>query len=109
LLGFVEGEGSFSISRNNYFTLELGISQTLSEKKVMLEIKQYLLDLPGIYKIRSKLSNVVALNEDKKAKNENSNPIVKIQISDYDFIKNVIIPFFDNLIWLSKKRLDYLD
>jgi hypothetical protein len=109
LLGFIEGEGSFSITKNNYFTLELGISQTLSEKKVMSKIKEFLLDLPGNYKIRSKLSNVVALNEDKKAKNENSNPMVKIQISDSDFIKNVIIPFLDNLIWLSKKRLDYLD
>jgi LAGLIDADG endonuclease len=109
LLGFVEGEGSFSIARKNYFSLELGITQTLSEKKVMSEIKQFLLNLPGNYRIRSKLSNVVALNEDKKAKNENSNLVVKIQISDSDYIKNVIIPFFDNLIWLSKKRLDYLD
>jgi len=69
LIGFIEGEGSFSIARNNNFTLELGISQTLSEKRVMSEIKVFLLDLPGNYKIRSKLSNVVALNEDKKANN----------------------------------------
>ena len=107
LLGFIEGEGSFSIAKNNYFSLEFGISQTLSEKKVMLEIQRFLLSLPGA--IRNKFSNVVALNEDKKAKNERSNPIVKIQVSDSNYISNVIIPFFDNLIWLSKKELDYLD
>jgi len=109
LLGFIEGEGSFSIAKNNYFSLEFGISQTLSEKKVMLEIQRFLLSLPGNYPIRNKFSNVVALNEDKKAKNERSNPIVKIQVSDSNYISNVIIPFFDNLIWLSKKELDYLD
>lgn len=109
LLGFIEGEGSFSIAKNNYFSLEFGISQTLSEKKVMLEIQRFLLSLPGNYSVRSKFSNVVPLNEDKKAKNERSNPIVKIQVTDSNYISNVIIPFFDSLIWLSKKELDYLD
>ena len=35
--------------------------------------------------------------------------MAKIQIYKTDFIKNVLVPFFDNLNWLSKKKLDYLD
>lgn len=41
LLGFVEGEGSFSISKNNYFSQELGISQTISEKKSNVRNKTF--------------------------------------------------------------------
>jgi hypothetical protein len=111
LLGFVEGEGSFSVSRCKDFSFAFCVSQTLSEKKVMLEIQRFLLNLPSNfpYKIRQKNSNVVPLYEEKKAKNENSNPMLQIQISDLNYIGNVIIPFFDSLIWKSKKRLDYLD
>lgn len=112
LLGFLEGVGSFTINNKKYFSLEsleFGISQTLSEKKIMLEIKKFLLDLPGKYHIRYINSNVVPIYEDKKAKNDSSKPMVKIQITNTNFIKNVIIPFLDNLIWLSKKELDYLD
>ena len=109
LLGFVEGEGTFNVSKSKDFALEFGVCQTLSEKKVMLEIQSFLLALPGDYPIRRKDSNMVPLYEDKKAKNENSNPMLKIKIRDLNYIGNVIIPFFDSLIWESKKRLDYLD
>jgi hypothetical protein len=37
LLGFVEGEGTFNVSKSKDFSLEFGVCQTLSEKKVMLE------------------------------------------------------------------------
>lgn len=109
LLGFVEGEGSFNVSKSKDFSLEFGVCQTLSEKKVMLEIQRFLLELPGEYPIRRKNSTIVPLYEDKKAKNENSNPMLKIQIRDLNYIGNVLIPFFNSLIWKSKKRLDYLD
>jgi len=109
LLGFLEGVGSFTLNNKKDFTLEFGISQTLTEKKIMLEIKKFLLDLPGKYPIRNINTNVVPIYEDKKAKNDSSKPMVKIQISNTNFIKNIIIPFLDNLIWLSKKELDYLD
>ena len=32
-----------------------------------------------------------------------------ITINQTDFLTNVLIPFFDNLIWLSKKEFDYQD
>ena len=35
--------------------------------------------------------------------------MAKLEIVKTDYLTNVIIPFFDNLIWLSKKKLDFED
>lgn len=35
--------------------------------------------------------------------------MLSIDIRDGNFIENVIVPFFDNLKWRSKKYLDYQD
>jgi hypothetical protein len=91
LLGFVEGEGSFSISKNNTFRLEFGISQTLSEKEVMVKIKQNLSYLPGSSQLTSKEKSVIGLNTDRKPKNDKSKPMVKIKIYKSDYIKKVLV------------------
>lgn len=65
----------------------------------MVKIKQfYLLYQVVISKLEKKL---IGLNTDRKPKNEKSKPMVKIQIYKSDYIKNVLVPFFDNLNWLS--------
>lgn len=107
-LGFVEGEGFFSIDLKSN-RLVFGVGQTASEVDVLMAVKRFLLDLPGDYKISRVDTNVVGLTVNKKAKNENSKPMARIGIYKSDFIKNVLVPFFDNLIWLSKKELDYQD
>lgn len=107
LLGFVEGEGHFCIKSKVW--LEFGLSQTKSELLVMEAIKNFLLKLPGSYIKKRKNSNVVRIFTDKKPKNIRSNPVTKLSVNDLNYIKNVIIPFFDNLIWFSKKELDYKD
>lgn len=68
-----------------------------------------MLNLPGSYKITRRDTNPVGLNLDNKAKNDNSKPMAKIQVRKTDYITNILVPFFDNLSWLSKKKLDYLD
>ena len=109
-LGFVEGEGFFSIDlKSNPPRLVFGVGQTASEVDVLMAVKRFLLDLPGDYKISRVDTNVVGLTVNKKAKNENSKPMARIGVYKTDFINNVLIPFFDNLIWLSKKELDYQD
>lgn len=107
LLGFVEAEGYFSVATSSH-RLEFGIGQTLSELSVLEAIKK-LLSLPGSFKITRKDTNVVALNQDNKAKNENSKPMANIRIYKTDYITNVLVPFFDSLTWLSKKSSDYAD
>lgn len=64
----------------------------------MLEaIQKFILNLPGNYKISRSDTNAVSLNLDKKAKNENSKPMAKIQVYKTDFITNILVPFFDDL------------
>lgn len=106
LLGFVEAEGYFSISN---LKLIFGIGQTASELAVLEAIKDFLLKLPGKYSISRKDTNVISVSVNKKAKNINSKPMAKLEIVKTDYITNVIVPFFENLIWLSKKKLDFED
>jgi len=108
LLGFVEAEGSFSVSTKGHW-LEFGIGQTASELNVLQAIQVFMLNLPGSYKMTRSDTNAVGLNLDNKAKNDNSKPMAKIQVRKTDYITNILVPFFYNLSWLSKKKQDYLD
>ena len=108
LLGFVEAEGFFSVVLKDY-RLIFGIGQTASEAGVLEAIQKFLLQLPGQYKITRSDSNIVSLTISDKIKNENSKPMAALATYKTDYITNVLIPFFDNLTWLSKKKLDYED
>jgi hypothetical protein len=65
---------------------------------VLEAIQEFILNLPGNYKITRSDTNAVSLNLDNKAKDSNSKPIAKIQVYKTDFITNILVPFFDNLI-----------
>lgn len=104
LLGFVEGEGSFSVRReSNKFELLFSISQSVKDEVLMDAIKNFLLNLPGIS----------GLDVVKKSiyipKGINHKPVIQLAISQTDFIKNVLIKFFSSLEWHSKKELDFKD
>lgn len=93
LLGFVEAEGYFSVSTKEY-RLEFGIGQTASELNVLEAIREFILNLPGSYKITRRDTNAVSLNVDVKAKNDESKPMAKLQVYKTDFITNILVPFF---------------
>jgi hypothetical protein len=112
LLGFVEGEGYFCLKKSikGQFTgLELGLGQTESEYLVLKAVKDFLLILPGSYELKRIDSNPVRHTLQNKAKNIKSKPMTYITINDFNYIKNILVPFFDNLTWLSKKEQDYKD
>lgn len=102
LLGFVEAEGYFSVANKNQ-RLEFGIGQTANELNVLEAIQEFILNLPGNYKISRSDTNALSLNLDTKAKNSNSKPMANIKVYKTDFITNILVPFFDDLNWLSKK------
>lgn len=108
LLGLIEGEGYFSVATKNN-RLVFGLGLTAGEKPVLDAIHNYLLDLPGSYKISRKDTNVVSIIVDSKAKDANSKPMAKLSSYKTDYLTNVLVPFLDNLTWLSKKFLDYQD
>lgn len=108
LLGFIEGDGYFSVNIQNY-SLKFGIGQTANEINLLEAIQKFLLGLPGKYLIKRSNTNFVKLAIYNQAKGRNHKPMAYITINQTDFLTNVLIPFFDNLIWLSKKEFDYQD
>jgi len=92
LLGFVEGEGYFSVNRKTY-CLTLGIGQTGNEIDVLIGIKDYLLNLPGNYKLIRNNLKIVSLNIEKKGR-KTSRPMCIISISMGSYLTNILVPFF---------------
>ena len=111
LLGFIEGDGSFSVSTLNSFPFRFNIVQAITEKKKVFEaIRTFLLELPGSYNIRTINSNPVQIIEKKEPKlSEGRKLILNLNINDHSFLSLVLVPFFNKLNFISKKELDYKD
>lgn len=108
LLGFIEGDGFFSVNQQN-FSLRFGIGQTSKEIGVLEAIQKFVLGLPGKHLVQINNINLVQLGTYNPAKGRDNKPMALITVTQREFITNVLIPFFDNLIWLSKKEKDYQD
>ena len=108
LLGFIEGDGYFSVNRSDY-SLKFGIGQIYYENRLMEDIQKFFLNLPGEYSVKRKNSNVVKLETYNSAKGRDHNPMIQLTINQRDFLTNVLTPFLDELTWLSKKAKDYED
>ena len=106
LLGFVEGDGSFSLVRNNEYKLSFDISQSSKDLMLMVEILNYL------KKLAIKLHDSEILEENiyiQKPSKDSSYGMINLTIKNQTYVAKVLIPFFDSMIWLSKKELDYKD
>lgn len=115
LLGFVEGDGSFylhTISNILYFSVKQKGNQTLLEA-----IKHFLLSADSSQSFSSPKyqptlnpSSAVEVDDSEYIKiNLDKSGVNEIRISNVYFLDNVLIPFFDGLVWQSKKYLDYCD
>ena len=111
LLGFIEGDGSFSLSRN---TMEPVFSIKLSETELSLlyAIKEYLinnlsLDIYSVNKLEG--SSVISCFAGKGKAVNNSKPLATLTIKNLHFNNNVFIPFLDESQFISKKGLDFKD
>ena len=107
-LGFVEGDGYFTVNPKTS-SLTFGIGQTSQEIGVLEAIQKFLLSLPSKHTIKRSNTNFVKLDVYNQVKDRNHKPMAYITVNQTDFLTNVLIPFFDNLIWLSKKEKDYKD
>jgi len=104
VLGFVEGEGSFTIIKRDY-TLAFIITQSAKDLYLMKEVKNFFLSLCNDQFNGKYVSEGVRLYRDTKSNTD----AVYVSISREDIITKVIIPFFDSLSWHSKKEKDYQD
>ena len=100
LLGFVEGEGSFSVHKK-YYRSVFSLDQSLLDLALMQSIANFLYSLvPGQ---KDWISIILT------KKKEMTKGMVKLIITQEAKLTEVIIPFFDKLNWHSKKAKDYLD
>ena len=109
LLGFIEGDGSFFVRRDNltpHFTIEL----TGVQLDVLLKIKEFLEKSLGfnsysLYKLKN--SSTIAVTT-KKVRNY-SKSSVAIIIKNVRILNNYMIPFLDDMTFLTKKGKDFQD
>ena len=97
LLGFIEGDGSFSVSTSKSFPLRFKIVQSIIEKKVLEAIKFFLLELSGNFKTKRINSNPIQIIEEQKSKlseNLKRKLMLNLNINDRSILSHIIVPFF---------------
>ena len=110
LLGFIEGDGSFFLRRDN-LTPVFSIENTAVQLPVMLKIKEFLeaslgFDTFSLYKVKNTYTIAIA---SIKARTINSKSTVSITIQNINVLNNYLIPFFGNEEFLTKKGKDFYD
>ena len=107
LLGFIEAEGSFSVTERDY-RLIFSLSQSEVDLILMQEIKNFFNSLAQQTNTSSYNSKSISFSSYKRYVNSRYS-IINLKIKNKDFIANVLIPFFDSMIFFSKKGLDFQD
>jgi hypothetical protein len=105
LLGFIEGEGCFSINKHNNYRLDFSLSQSSTDLELMKSIKVYLENLPNT---EGNYTNAIGISE-VRSNNPNHKSTTRIETTRIPFITSVLIPFLDSITWQSKKYLDFQD
>ena len=107
LVGFLEGDGSFYLNKHD-MTVRVSLVTLTANKLVLEKIREFILNLLDEYSyILGSTTKLININE-KKTKGNNK-PIFILEIYQIDFICNILIPFFDNIEFRTKKYKDYRD
>ena len=91
------------------------IVQHSRDYELMIKIADFLYDLPFINKETMRKSRInessvpAVLPSSTLAENNPKNPFTYLVIDHTDLIPFLIIPFFSNMTWHSKKLLDFED
>lgn len=94
-MGFFEGEGSVFVSRKD-FTLSISIGQALIDEYAMLKVVEFWNQLPGANLFKS--YGVVKFYRSEGTIGHSRGKI-ELVISQANFIKSVMIPFFNTQQW----------
>ena len=105
LLGFVEGDGSFSINKDK-FRHNFTLAQVFHQKPVLTAIVLFLNNLMS-QDFMAQNGACVFLRDAPAF--QKSQARVVLTIRNFNYIIEYLIPFFSNLTFFSKKGLDFLD
>lgn len=103
LLGFTEGDGTFHYDRRGNFRYQL---TQKGNKGLMEAIQNYLNSLVPQDKLLSFSGDI---QKAVRLYNPNEQNVWILYVTQLTFLEYVIIPFFNNGVFHSKKSLDYLD
>lgn len=87
-LGFVEGEGCFSINKS--IIIDFSLSQSSTSSELMKNIKVYLDNLPDAV---GNYTNALGISE-VRSNNPNHESTTRVETTRIPFISDVLIPFF---------------
>lgn len=109
MLGFIEGDGSFFVRRDN-LTPVFYIELTGVQLEVLLKIKEFLEKSLGfnkysLYKLKN--SSIITVTTLKARCNSKSS--VALTIKNVKVLNNYLIPYLDNMTFLTKKGKDFQD
>lgn len=112
LLGLIEGEGSFQLWRNDLIS---AFSLVLTEKQLpVLEaqalIREFLVNNLGFDKYsKAKLdtSSAISINQQKARKNSKGS--VLLNIKNIHILNNYLVPYLDDMQFITKKGKDFQD
>lgn len=110
LLGFIEGDGSFFLRRDNLIPT-FAIENTGVELPVMIKIKEFLESSLGfnsysLYKLKN--SSTIAITT-AKARNSNSKSTATLTIKNINVLNNFFIPLFSDVEFFTRKAKDFHD
>lgn len=110
LLGFIEGDGSFFIRRDN-LTPTFSIENTGVQLPVLLNIKEFLENSLGFdkYSLHKIKNSSIILITTVKARSVNGKSSVFLTINNINILYNYLIPFFSDAEFLTKKGKDFHD
>lgn len=109
LLGLIEGEGSFSITKSK-LRPNFQLLFTVAQKPLLVEIRKYLINNLGFDRFSSwKLNNSSLIGIFEMKAKGNSKPTVSLEIRSVSLLRNCIIPFLKSMPFISKKRHDFRD
>lgn len=107
LLGFLEGDGSFYLNKHD-MTVRVSLVTTTPNRVVLEKIREFLLNqLDKHSKILGSNTKIFNINDKKII--QGHKPISLIEISQIDYICNILIPYLDCMVFNTKKYRDYID
>ena len=101
LVGFTDGEGTFSVEINKRTDMKTGYQVQIS-----YIITQHGRDLDLLLKIKNNLNNS---GEIKLNRGKNGGNVYQYRVRNIETIKNLIIPIFSNFPLKTMKNLDFQD
>lgn len=105
LLGFIEGEGSFNVVKDEFITT-FSLGQVSKDRPLLEKIVEFLISYAGKFYIKK---NSIGIYDKTKDNFINQNPYSEIRSSNLDFLRKVLVPLLKDLHWLSKKHKDFVD